>query len=78
MKPLLGILQFLIGCHHRHKSGVFTIKQRTYQVCLQCGQEVEYSWVRMRSVRANIARGSDAPLKSAPLKSGRRPEEAVL
>ena len=35
---------FCFGCRHRHKSGVFTIKKRTYQVCLNCGQEFEYSW----------------------------------
>ena len=52
MKSLLGIFQFRFGCRHRHKSGVFTIKNRTYQVCLKCGQEFEYSWVRMRTVQS--------------------------
>ena len=32
------------GCRHRQRSAVFTIKKRTYQVCLNCGQEFEYSW----------------------------------
>jgi hypothetical protein len=60
----LRALHFLFGCRHRHKSGVFTIKNRTYQVCLNCGQEFEYSLVRMHSVRSQTGRGSDAPLKS--------------
>ena len=77
MKSLLQILGFVFGCHHRQKSGVFTIKKRTYQVCLKCGQEFEYSWVRMHSVRSNLASGPDATL-SAPLKNGRHAEEAVI
>ncbi|MBZ5664763.1 MAG: hypothetical protein LAO30_09190 [Acidobacteriia bacterium] len=64
MKSLLGILHFAFGCRHRHKSGVFTIKKRTYQVCLNCGQEFEYSWTRMHSVRSNVVPGSGAQLKS--------------
>jgi hypothetical protein len=50
VKPILGILWFVFGCRHRRKSGVFTIKKRTYQVCLKCGQEFEYSLERMHSV----------------------------
>ena len=72
MKSPLGILHFAFGCRHRHKSGVFTIKNRTYQVCLKCGQEFEYSWVRMRPVQSNAVRGSDAPLKGV-----RRPEALI-
>jgi hypothetical protein len=41
MKPLLWAFQFAFGCHHQ-LSGVFTIQKRTYRVCLECGQEVEY------------------------------------
>jgi hypothetical protein len=64
VKSPLGILHFAFRCRHRHKSGVFTITKRTYQVCLNCGQEFEYSWVRMRAVRSNDVRGPDAALKS--------------
>jgi hypothetical protein len=38
---------------------VFTIKKRTYQVCLKCGREFEYSWALMHSVRSNVA---DSPM----------------
>ncbi|MGD0468387.1 MAG: hypothetical protein ABSA54_08440 [Terriglobales bacterium] len=61
MKPLLRIFQFSFGCRHRQRSGVFTIKKRTYQVCLKCGQEFEYSWALMHAIRSSVA---DAPLKS--------------
>jgi hypothetical protein len=52
MRPLLWIIQFACGCHHRRLSGVFTIKKRTYQICLECGQEFPYSWELMRSIRS--------------------------
>jgi len=64
MKPLLQIFQFSFGCRHRQRSGVFTIKKRTYQVCLKCGQEFEYSWALMHSVRSNVVHRADAPLNS--------------
>jgi hypothetical protein len=43
MNPLLWILQFAFGCHHRHMSRVFTIRHRTYRVCLDCGGEFEFT-----------------------------------
>ena len=41
MKPLRWILQFALGCRHRHLSRVFTIKRRTYRVCFDCGEEFD-------------------------------------
>jgi len=41
MKPFLGIFQFLFGCKHHHLSRVFTIKNRTYKVCFDCGREFD-------------------------------------
>jgi len=32
------MLQFAFECHPRQASAVFTTNQRTYQVCLKCGQ----------------------------------------
>jgi hypothetical protein len=63
VKSLLGILGCVFGCHHRQKSSVFTIKKRTYQVCLDCGEEFDYSWVRMRSVRPGVSHGPDVQQK---------------
>jgi hypothetical protein len=40
MNPLDSIFHFAFGCHHRRRSGVFTIKKRTYQVCLWGGIRV--------------------------------------
>lgn len=73
MKSLLNVLHFAFGCHHRQKSGVFTINKKTYQVCLKCGREFEYSWVSMRPVRSVVASHS----RDTPLKSERHAEEAV-
>ncbi len=73
MTSLFGILHFAFGCHHRQKSSVFTIRKRTYQVCLKCGKEFEYSWARMRSVRSNVARGPDAPRPSNNVSSNEAP-----
>ncbi len=42
MKALLWILQFVFGCRHRKLSRVFTIHNRTYQVCFACGRELDY------------------------------------
>ncbi len=60
----LGIFAFLFGCYHRQKTGIFTIKNRTYQVCLNCGKEFDYSWKNMRSVRSSACRVTDLPTRS--------------
>ena len=39
MNPLHWMIQFAVGCHHRHMSRVFTIDKRTYKVCLDCRHE---------------------------------------
>jgi hypothetical protein len=41
MRPLRWILQFALGCRHRHLSRVFTIKHRTYRVCFDCAKEFD-------------------------------------
>ena len=64
MKLVLWLVQFACGCHHSRLSNVFTIKKRTYQVCLECGREFPYSWELMLSDRSNIA-STYAPLNRA-------------
>ena len=54
MKLLNPIFDFLLGCHHRQLSQVFTIEKRTYKVCFACGQELDYSWARMRLLPSNL------------------------
>ncbi len=61
---LLWLFQLLFGCHHNHLSRVFTIKNRMYQVCVECGREIDYSWESMRSVQPKVVQDAYAPLKS--------------
>ena len=62
MKRLLSFLRFTFGCRHRQRSAVFTIKKRTYQVCLKCGKEFDYSWALMHSVHSSIPGPPDEQL----------------
>jgi hypothetical protein len=41
MKTLLAVFRFVFGCRHRHLSRVFTIQNRTYKVCFDCGREFD-------------------------------------
>jgi hypothetical protein len=66
MKPLLWILHSAFGCNHRQISRVFTIKKRTYRVCFQCGQEFEYSWTSMHSIRSSADADGFALLDQEP------------
>jgi len=50
MRLLARVLEFAFECQHRQLSRVFTIQKRTYQVCFECGKELEYSWESMHSV----------------------------
>jgi hypothetical protein len=68
VKALRSIFRFAFGCHHRQCSGVFTIKKRTYQVCLKCGQEFEYSWALMHPVRSSVANSPHVPLPSSTVR----------
>jgi hypothetical protein len=54
MKLSRRMFQLAFGCHHRQLSRVFTLERRTYQVCLHCGQQVEYSWDLMQPRRRMI------------------------
>ena len=54
MRLLHWIIDFAFGCHHK-LSSVVTIKKRTYQICIECGQEFPYSWELMRPVGSYVA-----------------------
>jgi hypothetical protein len=54
------MFEFAFGCHHSQLSRVFTLDDRTYRVCFDCGQQVEYSWELMRSVASDVADSDDA------------------
>ena len=61
---LLRIFESLFGCHHQQLSRVFTIGRRTYQVCVECGREFEYSWKLMHSMRSRVDNNAYAPLNT--------------
>lgn len=48
--PLASALDYALGCHHRHLSRVFTLKNRSYKVCCDCGARFEYSLEAMSIV----------------------------
>ncbi len=58
MNALHRVVQFVFECHHRELSRVFTIKNRTYQVCFECGREIDYSWELMHSLERMRAKSS--------------------
>jgi len=43
----LGVLDFVLGCHHSHLSHVFTIHGHTHRMCADCGRKLSYSWETM-------------------------------
>jgi hypothetical protein len=43
------LINFLLGaCRHRHQSRPFTLNNKTYTVCLDCGKEIGYSLANMQ------------------------------
>lgn len=44
------IFEALFACRHRHLSRLVTIQHQTYQVCLDCGARIRYSWQTMSSI----------------------------
>ena len=57
MNPLARVLQFVFGCRHRHLSRVFTIKNRTYKVCFDCGKEFDLPSSHAPVRPGNVDRG---------------------
>ena len=76
MKLLHEFCQLIFGCRHSQKSRVFTIKNRTYQVCFDCGRELDYSWERMRSQPLPAAGRADARWNGAERWNGAGQTEA--
>lgn len=50
MNILRSVHRLLFGCRHTDLSRVFTIDHRSYQVCFECAEQIEYSWEQMHSV----------------------------
>jgi hypothetical protein len=44
------VFDCLFSCRHHHLGRLITIQCQTYQVCLDCGTRVRYSWQTMSSI----------------------------
>jgi hypothetical protein len=62
MTALSWVIHLFFGCHHRELSRVFTINKRTYQVCFECGLEIDYSLERMVSLPPSTSANQLVPL----------------
>jgi len=51
MEKVISLLDRIFGCYHTRLSRVFTLEQRTYRVCCNCGAKFGYSLDRMRLQR---------------------------
>jgi hypothetical protein len=69
MTTIDWVFESFLWCHHGELSRVFTIKSRTYQVCLKCGHEFDYSWSRMHQLAPNDP--LNVPLVNVPLSTAR-------
>jgi hypothetical protein len=58
MNPLSWIFEVTFGCRHRDLSRTFTIKQRTYRVCFDCGREFDLPGPSAILARTVVDRGS--------------------
>jgi len=53
------LYELLLGCTHGNISRPFTIHNRTYRVCCDCGREFQYSLTSMQIVSTHD-RGENA------------------
>jgi hypothetical protein len=75
MSILRAIIHFLygilLGCRHDRLTRPFTIEQKTYKVCLECGKHVFYSADTMRPLsgrelrRMNTVRSGELKVVTA-------------
>ena len=50
-------LDAAFGCRHPHMSRPFTLRRKTYEVCLDCGREIPYSLVTMSQMKGSTFPG---------------------
>jgi hypothetical protein len=48
--PVARALDYAFGCRHSNLSRVFTLADRSYKVCCDCGASFDYSWKDMSIV----------------------------
>lgn len=63
-----AVINFFFGCSHQHATFPFTIKHRTYRVCLDCGAEMPYS-VQTWSYVPLRRRRAEQPAPAAPART---------
>ena len=60
MSVLRAVFNFFygifFGCSHSSLTRIFTVKEETYRVCLDCGKHIPYSPVTMRALTAREVR----------------------
>lgn len=56
LHPVAKALDYAFGCRHPKLSRIFTIAGRSYQVCCECGAELDYSLQGMATVRRRVLR----------------------
>jgi hypothetical protein len=69
-----GMFERLFECHHHNVSRVFTINHRSYQVCFECGEQVDYSLKLMHALPHGTASREDRATLVAqvmPLRQGK-------
>ncbi len=80
MSAIRAIFRFFyeifFGCGHSHLTRIFTLKDETYRVCLECGAHVPYSPVTMRPLtgrelrRIRAARAGELKIIPAGIPGG--------
>lgn len=58
---IASLIAYVLGCRHSALSRVFTLQRRTYQVCFDCGAQLDYSLETMslRSGKPDRSAGRD-------------------
>jgi hypothetical protein len=67
-EPFSNVLDLAFGCHHRKLSRVFTINNRSYKVCCECGATFNYSLETMSVWTSREVFGCIAPATVQPLR----------
>ena len=60
------VVNTFLGCHHRNVTRPFTIEDRCYMVCLDCGRQRFYSTETMRPLGRRETRRLQAVLDTQP------------
>lgn len=67
--------EILFGCSHSRLTRPFTLEDRTYKVCLDCGRQVDYSAREMRPLTGGeirrIRAAQAGEVKVMPMTAGR-------